>query len=89
MEMPEYGRSSHPGQWNSKKNPNRQSEKHILPTYAFGSGKDLKGILGWGSAPMVKSLEHFPHPCHQKVESASRSGMKQRDDDERAEFYEA
>ena len=55
-ETAEYGRSSHPGQRNSKKNPDTQSEEYILPKYALGSGKDLKAIIAGGSAPMVKSL---------------------------------
>lgn len=40
-ETAEYGRSSPSGQQSSEMNFDTQSEEHILPTYALGSGKDL------------------------------------------------
>ena len=36
--------TSQSGQQSSKKNPNTQSEEHILPIYTSGSGRDLEAL---------------------------------------------
>ena len=40
-ETAEYGRSAQPEKRSSKRDPETHSEECILPTHAFGSGKDF------------------------------------------------
>lgn len=75
-EMAQHGRSSQPGQRSSRKKSGTQSEEYILPTYALGSGKDLKAVLEGGSAPMVKSRSTSPTRAVKK----KRASVEERDE---------
>lgn len=48
-ETTENERSPQPGQ-RSRKNPDAQSDEHILLTYALRSGKDLKAVMSRDTA---------------------------------------